>query len=264
MITGRSGRGGGGGGVGVIGGDGIGSVGGGGGGGVGGGGGGGVGGGGGGGVGVRGGRRGSVGRGSGVGGGDRIGSVGRGRGVGGGDRIGRGGGVGREGGGEIGRGGGGGREGGELSIYIPSTANTHRTRLEFHLFQFHDYSRILPFMFTGTLMVIYIPLVSLVQLMFQNEGQSPFRTHGPFMITSVVALIIATITAGLLFYINDNVESHIREHVRLIHYMILKTTFCFSGILAPLSLLLVIHPRSQPPLDWVLGHLRVLRSCACL
>ncbi|KAM0047597.1 hypothetical protein Hdeb2414_s0008g00265151 [Helianthus debilis subsp. tardiflorus] len=118
-------------------------------------------------------------------------------------------------------------------------------RADPHHNRFLGSSKILQFMLNATLVIMYAPLVSLVQLMFQHEEHSVFKTHGSFMIMSVVALTIATLSSGLLFYINDNIESQTRKHFSLVHYMILKSVFCFSGMLAPLSLLLVLFIRDR-------------------
>ncbi|KAJ9548095.1 hypothetical protein OSB04_020638 [Centaurea solstitialis] len=119
--------------------------------------------------------------------------------------------------------------------------------------RFQNYSRILHLMFTGTITILYTPLIAPVQLRFQNEKQSSFETHGSFVIMSVVALIIATCTSGILFYIMDHSQSFTRmNHFSLIHIMILKVVFCLSGILA--LLLLVITMFIPHNLIWI-GYL---------
>ncbi|KAI3702294.1 hypothetical protein L6452_28027 [Arctium lappa] len=107
-------------------------------------------------------------------------------------------------------------------------------------------------MHVGALIMMYPSLIALVQVKFQSEKQSPFETHGSFMIMSVVALITAICTSGILFYIRDHSQSSMGKHFSLIHYMILKAVFCFSGILAPLSLVLTLFIPQN--LNWI-GYL---------
>ncbi|CAI9296387.1 unnamed protein product [Lactuca saligna] len=104
-------------------------------------------------------------------------------------------------------------------------------------------------MYTATLVTIYLPIISLIQVKFQNQKKSPFETSGFFMNLSVVALCIATATSGVLFYINHRLQNSTMEDLSLVHYMILKGVFSFFGILIHVSLILVlIIPKN---LDWI-------------
>lgn len=116
-------------------------------------------------------------------------------------------------------------------------------------FRIHDYSAILYLMYTATLVTIYLPIISLLQLKFQNQQKSPFETSGFFMNLSVVALCIATATSGVLFYINHRLQNSTMEDFSLVHYMILKGVFSFFGILTPVSLVLVLIIPNK--LDWI-------------
>ena len=109
-------------------------------------------------------------------------------------------------------------------------------------------------MYMGTLIIAYVPLIALVQVKFQNEKQSPFESHSSFMILNVVALIVPACTSGVLFYIMDHSQSLMRKHFSLVHYMIVKAPFCFSGILAPLSRVLTLFIPHN--LKWI-GYLIV-------
>ncbi|CAH1431013.1 unnamed protein product [Lactuca virosa] len=113
----------------------------------------------------------------------------------------------------------------------------------------HDYSAILYLMYTATLVTIYLPIISLLQLKFQNQQNSPFETSGLFMNLSVLALCIATATSGVLFYINHRLQNSTMEDFSLVHYMILKGVFSFFGILTPVSLVLVLIIPNK--LDWI-------------
>ncbi|KAJ9548096.1 hypothetical protein OSB04_020639 [Centaurea solstitialis] len=115
--------------------------------------------------------------------------------------------------------------------------------------RFQNYSRVLQLLYTGALIVMYTPLIALLQLKFQSEERSPFETHGSFLIMSLVALTIATLTSGILFYITGPLQRSMAKRFSFIHYKILKVVFCFSGILAPLSLVLTLFIPHN--LNWI-------------
>lgn len=103
--------------------------------------------------------------------------------------------------------------------------------------RFRECSEILYYVYVGTLLVTYTPLIGLIQVKFQNGNMSPFKTHSFFMIISVVALVMATLTLRILFYINSRFEN---ECSSPIHHIILINIAWFSTLLAPLSLVLVL------------------------
>ncbi|KAJ9547846.1 hypothetical protein OSB04_020389 [Centaurea solstitialis] len=104
----------------------------------------------------------------------------------------------------------------------------------------YDHLKIVKLVYTATIFIMYQPLINLVQMKFQNESHSAFDTHGPFMNMSVIALYITALTSGILFYINDHLQSFMKGRFSLVVYVILKGVFYFSGILTPLSPTLVL------------------------
>ncbi|KAJ9547999.1 hypothetical protein OSB04_020542 [Centaurea solstitialis] len=151
----------------------------------------------------------------------------------------------------------------EADPLVPERGPVHllnRVWQEKKLSRFSAYSRILHLMYTGTLIIMYPPLIAFVQIKFQNENYSPFDTHGCFMIMSIVALPVATFTSGVLFHLNDPLQNSITKHLSNIHYTILQTISSFSGILTPFSLIMVLFIPHN--LNWVdfPSHLYFLES----
>ncbi|KAJ9548097.1 hypothetical protein OSB04_020640 [Centaurea solstitialis] len=105
---------------------------------------------------------------------------------------------------------------------------------------FYNHSKIVKLVYTATLFIVYQPLIDLIQMKFQNKNYSAFDTHGPFMNMSVIALYMTALTSGLLFYINDHLQSFMKGRFSLLVYVILEGGFYFSGILTPLSPTLVL------------------------
>nr|GEV56231.1 GPI transamidase component PIG-T [Tanacetum cinerariifolium] len=106
----------------------------------------------------------------------------------------------------------------------------------------HTYGGILYLLYAGALVVMYPSLTQLAQLKFQNNKQSPFETHSFFANMAVVAYTIAIPTSVILFAMKTHLGSSIREDFYPIYYiyMTLKSVFCFSGVLAPFSLVLML------------------------
>lgn len=116
---------------------------------------------------------------------------------------------------------------------------------------FYDYSRVLQHIYTGTFFAVYTALIGLIQVKFQNKANSAFETHISFIIMYVVALPLAIITSGILFYTNNPLEKS-KINFTPIHYTLLKIVFSFSTILAPLSLVSILF--IPPQLNWI-GYL---------
>ena len=116
------------------------------------------------------------------------------------------------------------------------------TLLFVYQFRFHDYKGIWYLLYTGAIVIMYPSLVEVAQLKFQDSKLSPFETHSFFAYTVIVAYTIAIPTSMILFYMRIRLETSIKECFSLNNYMykILKNVLYFSGILAPLSLVLVL------------------------
>ena len=130
--------------------------------------------------------------------------------------------------------------------------------LSFLSFRIHKYGGILYLLYGGALVVMYPSLTQLAQLKFQNYKQSPFETHSFFANMAVVAYTIAIPTSVILFAMKTHLESSTREHFYPIYcniYKTLKSVFCFSGILAPFSLVLMLLIPHE--LNWI-GYLLIL------
>ena len=125
--------------------------------------------------------------------------------------------------------------------------------LSFLSFRIHKYGGILYLLYAGALVVMYPSLTQLAQLKFQNNKQSPFETHSFFANMAVVAYTIAISASVILFAMKTHLESSTREHFYI--YKTLKSVFCFSGILAPFSLVLMLLIPHE--LNWI-GYLLIL------
>ncbi|GKC24564.1 ABC transporter I family member 1 [Tanacetum coccineum] len=123
--------------------------------------------------------------------------------------------------------------------------------------QIHKYGGMLYLLYAGALVVMYPSLTQLAQLKFQNNKQSPFETHSFFANMAVVAYTIAIPASVILFAMKTHLESSIGEPSYPIYYiyMTLKIFFCFSGILAPLSLVLMLLVPHE--FNWI-GYLLIL------
>ncbi|KAI7743498.1 hypothetical protein M8C21_002935 [Ambrosia artemisiifolia] len=98
---------------------------------------------------------------------------------------------------------------------------------------FDVHSRNFYFTFNAILAALLVPLISFVQLMYQNEEHSPFKTHPSFMIISVVSLAIAIVTSVALLYIDSQIR------------IIFRTVAYFAALASPLSLLFVLFIRAD-------------------
>ncbi|KAI3772910.1 hypothetical protein L6452_04105 [Arctium lappa] len=108
--------------------------------------------------------------------------------------------------------------------------------------KFYNFRGLLYLIYGVALVVMYPTLAQLTQLKFQNYKQSPFEALSFFANTTVVAYTTAILSSVALFYLIPQLENSTKERVSRIYYIyvILKSVFYFSSILAPLSLVLVL------------------------
>ncbi|KAJ9547867.1 hypothetical protein OSB04_020410 [Centaurea solstitialis] len=106
----------------------------------------------------------------------------------------------------------------------------------------YNFPGLLYLIYAVALVVMYPSLAQLTQLKFQNYQQSPFETHSFFAYMTIVAYTIAILSSVILFYLFPQLENSAKECACRIYYIyvILKSVFYFSSIVAPLSLVLVL------------------------
>lgn len=84
--------------------------------------------------------------------------------------------------------------------------------------------------FVGSVMILYLFYYVLIQFirLKHPENKSPFETHSFLMGTSVVALLVVTITSGIMFY---KYSRRFSRKCPPVVFKITKIVFYFSAIL---------------------------------
>ena len=93
------------------------------------------------------------------------------------------------------------------------------------------------FAFIGAYVGICGLLVTFIQLKFEKETHSPFKTHTGLIIISIASIFMTLISSGIVVY---SLQRLMKKHFSPVFEVILETLLWFSITNTPLSLLLLL------------------------